>query len=444
MFVVDNVLRLPFSVKSRFDFSKFNRMTLSDSALLSPRHVIPESAMSEFKRTDAERKLPLEGIRILDLTSVVMGPVCTQILADYGAEVVKVEPPEGDIMRHAGAKREAAMGAMFLHSNEGKKSVVLDLKNAVDHAALKRMVGSFDVLVHNVRPQAMKRLGLDETTVRRECPSIVYAELTGYGEGGPLGGRAAFDDIIQAQVGLAELFARQSGGAPAYVPTLIADRVTGITAAHAILAALIRRQRDGLGDTIKISMFETMAAFVLADHLGDASFEPFSGPMGYNRLLTPHRKPYRTRDGYIAVVVYNDKHWRSFFSTIGELEKFESDTRFQTAAARADNYDAIYAYLAETMLTRTNHEWLEVLSAADIPCAPVNRVEDLISDQQLGAVGFFEQSDTSQAYALRRVAARYRSPIVRPVSPSAAPRLGQHSSEFLDTQFLSPREPYAE
>lgn len=365
---------------------------------------------------------PLTGIRVLDLTSVIMGPVCTQILADYGATVVKIEPPEGDVMRHAGAKRQAGMGAMFLHANQGKQSVVLDLKAEADIARLRDMLPSFDVLVHNVRPQAMRRLGLDDATIRALHPKLVYVELTGYAEGGPMHGRAAYDDVIQAQTGLAELFARQTGGAPQYVPTLIADRVTGLTAAHAVIAALFGRQQTGQGETIRVSMYETIAAFVLGDHLGGASFEPAGGPMGYSRLLTPHRKPYRTRDGYIAAVVYNDKHWRAFFEAIDDLGTFEADARFQTAAARAENYDTIYGFLSDVMATRTTEQWIALLERADIPHARVNRVEDLVDDAQLRAVGFFDEHDYGDA-GQRRIAARFRSPAATHDTPPA-PKLG--------------------
>jgi crotonobetainyl-CoA:carnitine CoA-transferase CaiB-like acyl-CoA transferase len=327
-------------------------------------------------------------------------------------------------MRHAGAKRVPGMGAMFLHANQGKQSIVLDLKSAEDTATLREMLPAVDVLVHNVRPQAMQRLALDDEAVRRLNPSIIYAELTGYAEGGPLHGRAAYDDVIQAQSGLAELFARQTGEAPMYVPTLIADRVTGITAAHAILAALYKRRQSGLGETLRISMFETMAAFVLADHLGGASFEPAAGPMGYSRLLTRYRRPYRTKDGFIAAVVYNDKHWRAFFDAIGQLTAFEADYRFKTAAARADNYDAIYGYLADVMTTRTTEAWLTLLEAADIPCARVSCVEDLLSDRQLRAVGFFEESDCGDA-GQRRIAARYRSPAASNGATRRAPALDE-------------------
>jgi crotonobetainyl-CoA:carnitine CoA-transferase CaiB-like acyl-CoA transferase len=376
------------------------------------------------------QRRPLAGVKVLDLTSVIMGPVCTQVLADYGAEVLKIEPPEGDVMRHAGAKTRPQMGAMFLHANEGKQSLVLDLKTEDGLSALRRMVPAFDVFIHNVRPQAMKRLGLDEASIRALHPSVVYVELTGYAESGPYAGRAAFDDIIQAQTGLADLFARQSGGAPAYVPTLIADRVTGLTAAHATLAALYRRRETGEGDCIRVSMFETMAAFVLADHLGGASFEPPAGPMGYSRLLTPYRRPYRTLDGYISVVVYNDKHWRSFFQATGALATFEADSRFQTAAARADHYDAIYGYLSEVLATRSSADWLALLETADIPCCPVNRVEDLLADPQLEAVGFFDASMAADGHQLRRIASRYRAPSAQPVTTAPSPLVGQHSADW--------------
>ncbi|UBM07598.1 CaiB/BaiF CoA transferase family protein [Cupriavidus metallidurans] len=372
---------------------------------------------------------PLAGVRVLDLTSVIMGPVCTQILADYGATVVKIEPPDGDVMRHAGNKRAPGMGSMFLHANQGKSSVVLDLKQEEDVRTLREMLPGFDVLVHNVRPQAMRRLGLDEAAVHGLNPSIIYVELTGYAEGGPLHGRAAYDDVIQAQTGLAELFSRQTGGAPQYVPTLIADRVTGLTAAHATIAALFARKSTGHGDTVRVSMFETMAAFVLADHLGGASFEPSAGAMGYSRLLTPHRKPYRTRDGYIAAVVYNDKHWRSFFEAIDDLATFERDSRFQTAPARAENYDVIYGHLSQVMLTRTTDAWVALLEAADIPCARVNRVEDLLEDAQLRAVGFFDQRDFGDG-GQRRIVSRFRSPAARNNLATPAPMLGQSAGEL--------------
>jgi crotonobetainyl-CoA:carnitine CoA-transferase CaiB-like acyl-CoA transferase len=332
---------------------------------------------------------PLAGVRVLDLSSVIMGPVCTQILAGYGADVVKIEPPEGDIMRHAGAKKEPGMGAMFLHANRNKRSVVVDLKKPQGVLLLKRLVPRFDVFVHNLRPDAIARLGLGYEAIRPLRADIVYAELTGYDQRGPYAARPAFDDIIQAETGIADLFARHTGGEPRYLPALIADRMTGISAAHRVLASLYRRRATGEGEYLNVSMFETMAAFTLADHLGGQSFDPPAGPIGYSRLLTPHRKPYKTKDGHIAVVVYNDKHWRSFFDVIGRTELFAADARFQTAAYRAENYDFIYAWLAEVLATRATGEWLALLQQAEVPCAPVQSIEQLIDDPHLRETGFF-------------------------------------------------------
>jgi len=375
----------------------------------------------------------LAGVRVLDLSSVVMGPACTQVLAAYGADVLKVEPPAGDIMRHAGASREPGMGAMFIHANRGKRSVVIDLKQDGGIDVLRRLLPRFDVLVHNVRPEAMARLGLDYDSVRRLREDIVYAELVGYGPGGRHAGRPAFDDVIQAHAGIAGLFALQDGGEPRYLPGLIADRMTGITAAHRILAALYRRRVTGKGSHVTVAMFETMAAFTLADHLGGRSFEPPEGPVGYSRLLTRFRKPYRTQDGHIAVLVYNDKHWRTFFQLIGREDTFNADARFQTAAERARNYDFIYGYLAEVLLTRPRVEWLEILEQADIPCAPVNTVDELIDDPHLNDVGFFSMRQS--ASGLER---ELGSGADMPSSPS--PTLGQHTLSVLEEEGFNAAE----
>ncbi|QXW18284.1 CoA transferase [Comamonas aquatica] len=375
----------------------------------------------------AHQAAQLRDIKILDLTSVIMGPVCTQILAGYGAEVIKVEPPEGDIMRHAGAKAEFGMGAMFLHSNRGKKSVVVDLKSELGRQQVAELLLDCDVLVHNIRTAAIARLGLDAETVMRVRPDIVYAELTGYGVGGPYSERPAFDDVIQAEAGLSSLFSRQTGGDPAYLPALIADRLTGVTAAHRILAALFERERTGKGSYLNVAMFETMAEFVLADHLGERTFNFSEGATGYNRLLTKHRRPYATSDGHIAVIVYNDKHWKSFFDVIGRPETFAMDERFRTAAKRADSYDYIYEFVSRVIAERSTSEWLEVLRRAEIPCAPVNSVESLLEDTHLQQVGFFE----SHARTHGREWAASPLPGIR---SALAPHLGEHSDVYLSTE----------
>lgn len=367
----------------------------------------------------------LAGIRVLDLTSVIMGPVCTQLLAGYGAEVIKVEPPEGDIMRHAGAKAEPGMGAMFLHANRGKRSIVIDLKCDEGRQQVLQLIRTCDVFVHNIRPPAIARLGLAYEDVRRVQPAVVYAELTGYGAGGPYSDRPAFDDVIQAESGLASLFSRQDGADPAYLPALIADRMTGITAAHRILAALFERERTQRGSYVNVAMFETMAEFVLADHLGQRTFDLQQGATGYNRLLTKYRRPYRTTDGHIAVIVYNDKHWKTFFDVIGEPQTFAADPRFQTAAARADSYDHIYQFVARVLSTRSTADWLEVLGNAEIPCAPVNSVEDLLTNEHLRKTGFF------RAHERQGVGTEWAASALPGVRSDVSPRIGEHSTQYL-------------
>lgn len=369
----------------------------------------------------------LRGVRVLDLTSVIMGPVCTQILADHGAEVVKVEPPEGDVMRHAGAKREAGMGSLFVHANRGKRSVALDLKRPDDRALLLDRLPGFDVLVHNMRADAAARLGLDYDTVAERHPSVVYAELSGYGAEGRYAGRPAFDDIIQAQTGIADLLGTVSADGPRYLPVLIADRITGISAAQQVLAALYRRRCTGAGAYLNVAMFETMAAFVLSDHLGGRTFEPQAGPLGYSRLLTPHRRPFRTSDGYVAAIVYNDKHWRAFFDLVGRPEVFVTDARFSSAAGRAEHYDEIYAYIADIFVGADTAHWLRVLDAADIPCAPVNDIAALVDDQHLADVDFFRLRGDGRGGRLRLM----EPPGVDLECP-IPPTCGQHDRAALD------------
>ncbi|MYN14271.1 CoA transferase [Pusillimonas sp. TS35] len=344
--------------------------------------------------------LPLAGIRVLDLTSVIMGPACTQILGQYGADILKVEPPAGDIMRHAGARRDPGMGAMFLHVNHHKQSAVIDLKHPDGAALVRELAGQCDVFVHNIREDAIRRLGLDYESVRARRPDMIYAALTGYAEDGPYAGRPAFDDIIQAQTGVPALYAEHTGEAPAYLPALIADRYTGTAAAHRIVAQLFHRQRTGEGGYLNVSMFETLAEFTLSDHLGGLTFDAEHGAPYYSRLMTRYRRPYRTLDGYVAVLVYNDKHWQSFLTLTGDTDKL-SDTRFTTAAGRAGHYDLIYTYLEGVIASRTTADWIATLGSADIPCTTVNTVPDLVEDPHLEAIGFlphYRHSQTGTVY----------------------------------------------
>jgi len=373
---------------------------------------------------------PLEGVRVLDLTSVLMGPVATLALADYGADVIKVEPPGGDIMRHGGYMRHEGMGSVYLHANRNKRSIVINLKAPEGREALLALARSADLLVHNVRPEAMKRLGLDYADLAAVNPRIIYLALVGFDQRGPYASLPAYDDIIQGASGLASLHAKASGGPPAYVPLVIVDRVCGIQAAQTALAALFMRERTSRGQYIEVPMFETMVQLVLGDHFGGETFDPPAGPMGYQRLLTPHRRPFRTQDGYIALLVYTDAHWRQFFDAIGQPETLQ-DPRFSSAAARARHYDTLYAILAEVVAQRTSAEWVSLMRERDIPCMPIRDFADLVDDEHLQAIGFFQTVDHPSEGKVRamRVAARWSDADLS--MQRHAPRAGEQSVELL-------------
>ncbi len=285
--------------------------------------------------TGHERSGPLAGVRIVDLTSVVMGPFATQIMADLGADVIKVEPPEGDVLRQIAPMRHPGMGHIFLHHNRNKRSIVLDLKQPAGREALLRLVRGADVLIYNVRPQAMRRLKLAYEDVAAVNPRIIYVGAYGYSQGGPYEAQPAYDDLIQGIAGLPAIFADAGADRPRYVPTAISDRITGLAAVNAVTSALFCRERTGKGQSVEVPMFETVAQMVLGDHLCGRTFDPPAEPLRYERMLAPHRAPYATKDGYVCLLVYNDKHWRSFFRLIGREELFDSDPRFSSQEARS-------------------------------------------------------------------------------------------------------------
>ena len=260
---------------------------------------------------------PLRGIRVLDLTSVLMGPYATQIFADLGADVIKVEGPAGDTTRHLPPATEPARGAMFVNLNRGKRSIVLDLKKPEAVEALMRMAEQADVFIHSMRGQAIRRLGLGGEAVRARNPRIIYANLYGFGAKGRYADYPAYDDIVQAASGLADLQKHLNGGEPAYLATVVADKVAGLTGAYAVIAALFERERSGKGQEIEVPMFETLVSFMYAEHLGGSLYDPPMGPPAYPRVVAPERRPYRTRDGHIALMIYTDRHWRAFFDAIG-------------------------------------------------------------------------------------------------------------------------------
>jgi crotonobetainyl-CoA:carnitine CoA-transferase CaiB-like acyl-CoA transferase len=365
---------------------------------------------------------------VLDLTTVVMGPFATQILAELGADVIKVETHDGDNMRHAGPMKNRDMGYMFLNLNRGKRSIVLDLKQSTARDALLRLTPTTDVLVYNVRPQAMARLGLDYEALRAVNQKIIYVGAYGYSQRGPYAARAAYDDLIQGASGIPALSLQQGADQPRYAPVNLADRLTGLHTVYAVTTALFHRERTGEGQAVEVPMFESVAHFVLGDHTAGLTFQPARGEPGYARLLA--RRPYATRDGHLCVLIYNDKQWRSFFEAIGRPQMM-FDPRYATQSSRASNIAEIYAELSELMKTRNNADWMALFEKADIPVARMNSIEELVDDPHLAASGFFEEEDHPAEGRLRVMRTPTGWSKTQPGARLPPPRLGQHSAEVL-------------
>jgi len=373
---------------------------------------------------------PLRGVRVLDLTTVVMGPSATQILGDLGADVIKVEAQEGDTLRQIGPWRHEGMGSLFLQANRNKRSVVLDLKDPNGKRAIIALAKRADVLVSNVRPQGLHRLGLDYESIRAFNDRIIYCVAVGYGSDGPQSGKAVYDDLMQAASGISGLF-QAVDGAPRYAPINICDRVVGLYVANAVTSALYHRATTGEGQAIEVPMFETMAQFVLADHMGGAAFKPPIGEMGYKRLLSQTRGPYATRDGHLSLVVYTDRHWRAFTKLVGCPTLMESNEHFRSQESRTRHAQSIGQFLAEHLIARTNKDWLEALHQIDIPACPVNSIGDLVKDAHLQAVGLFMEMDhpTEGKVLVCRHPVKYtRSPAT---IRRLAPNLGEHTVNIL-------------
>ena len=372
---------------------------------------------------------PLAGIKIIDLTTVVLGPLATQILGDLGAEVVKVESPEGDIMRFAGPARHREMGHVFLNLNRNKRSLALDLKRPEAQQAMLSLVRQSDVFMHNMRPQAVKRLGLGWEDLRRDNPRLVYCAASGYGQDGPYADRPAFDDIIQGGCGIASLLQSTTGEAR-FVPTLVGDKTVGLTMVYAVLAALVERGRTGQGQLVEVPMLETMTAFVLAEHMGGMTFEPPLGEPGYARMLAPDRRPHRTADGHICILPYTTRHWQDFFRAAGRPEMAD-DPRLKDAETRARHFAELYALVAECVRDRPTAFWLRRLEEADIPSGPVNRLDALPEDEHLSAVDFLPLVEHPSEGAIRiaRPPVRFAREAWAPARH--APRLGEQTREIL-------------
>lgn len=389
----------------------------------------------------AARTGPLAGVRVLDLTSVIMGPFATQILAQLGAEVIKVEAPDGDNMRHVGPMRHPGMGHIFLHANAGKQSIALDLKHPEGREAALRLAEECDVLVSNVRPRALARLGLDYDAVRARSPRIIHVSCCGFDQDGPDAARPAYDDLIQGATGIPWLMQQYGAPEPGYAPTTLSDRVTGLHAVYAVTAALYAREKTGQGQAIVVPMFEAMAQFVLGDHMAGLTFEPPRGEPGYARLLTAHRKPYATADGMLCVLIYNDKHWRSFFAAIGEAEGLARDPRFATHGARAAHIDAVYAEVARILRGRPTAEWRALLDAADVPNMPMNSPADLLTNPQLRATGFLHDAVHPTEGPMHAMGHPTRWSATPPAHDlPAAPRLGEHTRALLAQAGYTPTQ----
>jgi crotonobetainyl-CoA:carnitine CoA-transferase CaiB-like acyl-CoA transferase len=371
---------------------------------------------------------PLHGIRVLDLTAVLMGPYCTQILADHGAEVIKIEGRDGDTTRQLPHARTPGLPGMFHSLNRGKRGLGLDLKHPDGRAALLKLAETADVFVHALRHEAMERLGLTYAAFRAVNPRLIYANAYGYSRRGPYGGRAAYDDIIQGASGIAALQGRLTG-TPGYVANVLADKVSGLTVLYAILMALLHRERGGEGQEIEVGMFETMTAFALAEHINGAAFAPPLSEPVYPRAVSPDRRPYRTRDGHIALLIYNDKQFHAFAELAGG-PAWTQDQRFHRMATRAQAIDEFYARVAETVATRDTAFWAEGCERMGIPAARINDTADLLHDPHLEAIGFWQTQETPDG------------PLRLPGLPTwfsatpaewqgAGPALGEHTREVL-------------
>ncbi len=372
---------------------------------------------------------PLKGLKIIELTSVVLGPWAAQILADMGAEVIKVEAPFGDSNRQLGASRNPNMAALYLSNNRNKRSLVLDLKQSSARDALLAIVKDCDVFLHNNRPQVMTKLKLEYNDIKSVNENIIYCGTYGYSKDGPYGEKGALDDSIQAASGIAALNELVLGE-PRYLPTVVADKTTAITVVYSILAALFHRERAGSGQEIEVPMFETMVSFVMAEHIWGEIFEPPLGKAGYTRLMSHHRKPYKTKDGYIAVLPYMNNHWKTFCEKAERQDLIEDD-RFKNLSSRVENIDDTYSETGKILATKTTQEWLDIFTDTKVPVIVVNSLDDLFTDPHLEAVGFWQDFDHPTEGKLKMPGFPVKFSETPATIRKHAPNFGEHSLEIL-------------
>lgn len=370
---------------------------------------------------------PLSGVTVIDLTAMVMGPYSTQIMADMGANVIKVEPPAGDPTRFVSVGVEPAMSGVFINVNRGKRSITLDLRTEADKETLRQLIATADVFIHSMRAKAIAKLGFSYDQVSEINPSIVYTNCYGYSRRGPDADQPAYDDTIQAECGLPAVQQMLTGEAN-YIGTIMADKVAGLTVLYATMMALFHRERTGEGQEVEVGMFETMASFMLVEHADRSIFNPPIGPAGYHRAIAPNRRPYETKDGHISALVYNDKHWSLFMEAVKPAWESEE---FATLAQRAKQINRVYGLLGETFKERTTDEWLDLLRNLGIPAAPLRTPDELFDNPHLNAVGFFENIETPAGNVrFPGVPTWFSSTPGRVHGP--APRLGDHTQEILD------------
>lgn len=406
----------------------YQRMILRSFAVEKHFAFHNSRAMNE----NTKPKRPLEGYRILDLTSVVLGPYCTQLLGDLGADVIKIENPDGDIMRHAGPMVSPAMGPIYLTINRNKRAMTLDLRKPGAKEILRKLIETADGMIHNIRAGGMRRLGFDYDSVKAIKSDIIYCHAVGYGSKGHYAERQAYDDLVQAASGAAFMIPMQDGSSePRYFPGLVADKTTGLHAAYAMLAAFLHRERTGEGQFIEVPMMECMVSFTMAENLYGHAFVPPREPIAYTRSVNPNRKPYRTKDGYIAVMPYSNDNWLNFLSHGGREDLME-DPRYSTYKERTKNITDLYKVCEEVALLKTTDEWMEVLAAENVPCMRVHSLESVLQDPQISETGFLEEREHPSEGKYKAV----NNPIEFSGSPVTIdrepPLLGQHNREILE------------
>ena len=374
---------------------------------------------------------PLSGVLVIDSTTVAMGPYATQILGDMGADVIKVESPDGgDIFRYPAPYRNRGMSAVFLNLNRNKRSIALDLKQDEEKQVLIDLIAEADVFVYNIRPQAMRKLGLDYESLRGRNPRLIYCGAYGFSEGGPYAGRPAYDDIIQGMSGLASLQGKNRSDGPKYVNTIIADKISGLAVAYAIAMALYERERSGVGQAIEVPMFENLVSFLLTEHMAGETFRPPIGGMGYERVVAPDRKPYRTKDGYMGLMPYTTEQWGRFFTIAGKPE-LAADPRVADPALRSKHIGELYGILSALVEQRSTAEWLELLKDADIPLSPVLSPEEVLQDPHLRAQDFFRDDFHPSEGEIRTIGIPVKFSRTPGKVRFLAPRLDEHRKEIL-------------